>query len=79
MNWTIAVNVFRLQIQVRADFLSATVLSCREFNSHRRGRHDTDMTVLSDGGVNSVLGSNSFCWIRRYRCTTSIGFSTVLC
>jgi len=29
------------------NFLSATVLSCRESNSHRRGGRDTDKTVLS--------------------------------
>jgi len=30
-----------------SDFLSATVLSCRESNSHRRGGRDTYKTVLS--------------------------------
>jgi len=38
-NWTIALNVFRRHI------LSATVLSCRESNSHRRSGRDTDKTV----------------------------------
>ena len=28
-------------------FLSATVLSCRESNSHRRSGRDTDKTILS--------------------------------
>ena len=35
-------SVFRLQI-----VLSATVLSCRESNSHRRSGRDMDKTVLS--------------------------------
>ena len=30
-----------------SSFLSATVLSCREYNSHRRTGRDTDKTVLS--------------------------------
>jgi len=30
-----------------SDFLSATVVSCRESSSHRRCRHDADRTVLS--------------------------------
>jgi len=30
-----------------SNFLSATVLSCRESSSHRRGRQDADRTVLS--------------------------------
>jgi len=42
VNWTIALNVFRLPT-----FLSATVWSCRESNSHRRSVCDTDKTVLS--------------------------------
>jgi len=41
VNWTIADNVFRLHIFCRR------VLSCRESNSHRRSRRDTDKTVLS--------------------------------
>ena len=39
VNWTIAVQT--------SNFLSATVWSCREFNSHRRSGRDTDKTVLS--------------------------------
>jgi len=35
-----------LRVQT-SNFPSATVLSCRESNSRRRGRHDTDRTVLS--------------------------------
>ena len=44
VNWTIALNVFRLP-----HFLSATVLSCRESNSHcqQQSGRDTDKTVLS--------------------------------
>jgi len=34
------------------DFLSATVLSCRESCSHRRSGRDTDKIVLWRGGVN---------------------------
>jgi len=43
VNWTTAINVFTLQ----NNFLSATVLSCRESNSHCRSGRDTDKTVLS--------------------------------
>ena len=41
VNWTIALIV------QTSNFLSATVLSCRESNSHRRSGRDTDKTVLS--------------------------------
>jgi len=39
-----------------SNFLSATALSCRESNSHRRGRHDTDRTVLSGLAWRCELG-----------------------
>jgi len=44
VNWTIALNVFRLQIFCRRQ---TTVLSCRESSSHRRSGRDTDKIVLS--------------------------------
>ena len=39
-----------------SNFLSATALSCRESNSHCRGRHDTDRTVLSGLAWRCELG-----------------------
>jgi len=43
VNWTIALNVSRLQ----RFFCRRQSLSCRVSSSRRRGRHDTDRTVLS--------------------------------
>ena len=51
VNWTIDINVFRLQ-----NIRSVTVLSCRETSAHRRGRHDTDRTVLSGLAWRCELG-----------------------
>ena len=44
VNWTIAINVFRLLI-----FLSATVLSCRESNSHGRNGRDREHGFVVSG------------------------------
>ena len=43
VNWTIALNVSRL----KQFFCRRQSLSCRVSSSRRRGRHDTDRTVLS--------------------------------
>ena len=64
VNWTIAINVFKVQ-----NFLSATVLSCLESNSHRRS------------GVNwtrqdSFVWSGVAVWIS-FKCSAVISHLTI--